>query len=133
MKVKTLLTGLLAISILYSCQESQPGKKSVELNTKLDSVSYAWGLTLGRNIKRNGMGEINYEALSQAIEDILSDSEIKIESPKANYLYPAIEKCKMGKTPRGRKDFLGREWCQRRGCYHRNGIAIHHPQTGRWP
>ena len=86
MKVKTLFTGLLAISILYSCQESQPGKKSVELNTKLDSVSYAWGLTLGRNIKRNGMEEINYEALSQAIEDILSDSEIKIESPKANII-----------------------------------------------
>jgi len=86
MKANTLWTGLLTIFIFYSCQENQPGGSSVELNTKLDTVSYIMGLNFGRNIKRNGMGEVNYEALNQAIKDILSDSETKIETQKASII-----------------------------------------------
>ncbi len=54
--------------------------------TELDSVSYSLGILMGKNIKSQGIKDMNYEQLSQGFKDILSDSSLKIELQDANSL-----------------------------------------------
>ncbi|MFP5470406.1 MAG: FKBP-type peptidyl-prolyl cis-trans isomerase [Bacteroidia bacterium] len=55
----------------------------MELKTKLDSASYSIGVTIGQNLRAQGVDEINLEALSLAIVDVINKKELAVSEKDA--------------------------------------------------
>lgn len=73
-KVFTLAAAFIIVT-LFSC-EGQKGK-SVALTTTADSVSYAIGMTIGANMKKDGLDSLNLDILKEAIRTaIKGDSSL---------------------------------------------------------
>lgn len=53
-------------------------KKKMKLETQLDSASYSIGVNIAQNLKNQGVKELNYEALSKAICDVLESKDLLI-------------------------------------------------------
>ena len=73
-----ILTVGVAVIALSSCNsQNKMDKKSdkVELKTELDSVSYALGVNLASNVVKNGLEEINTDALAKGISEVLGENE----------------------------------------------------------
>ena len=58
--------------------ESNISEASVKLETKLDSVCYGLGVDIADNLKGQGLGDLNVEAMAKGLRDILNDSELAI-------------------------------------------------------
>jgi len=58
--------------------ESNISEASVTLETKLDSVCYGLGVDIADNLKGQGLGDLNVEAMAKGLRDILNDSELAI-------------------------------------------------------
>jgi FKBP-type peptidyl-prolyl cis-trans isomerase FklB len=69
-----LVCGVLAVA---SCQTG--GGKSAKLQNDLDSVSYSLGVSIGQNLKMNGLADVNSAAFARGIEDFLKDEKTLIE------------------------------------------------------
>ncbi len=72
--------GLLVILLsfaLFSCnsqtKNSTSGAKDVKLVSEIDSVSYSIGLSVGENIKKQGLESPNYDALVRGFMDGMDD------------------------------------------------------------
>jgi FKBP-type peptidyl-prolyl cis-trans isomerase FklB len=63
-------------------QNKKP-KKKMKLETQLDSASYAIGVNIAQNLKAQGLSEINVEALSTAINDVLAQRDLAISEQEA--------------------------------------------------
>lgn len=63
-------------------QNKKP-KKKMKLETQLDSASYAIGVNIAQNLKSQGLSEINVEALSTAINDVLAQKTLAISEQEA--------------------------------------------------
>lgn len=95
----TLLILLIVIGISYSnFSHAQRGKKN-KLENKVDSVSYAIGLSFGKSIKDQNITELDIDKLSLAIQDMLAGEDQKIAFEDAqsiiqNYITELKEKQK---------------------------------------
>lgn len=59
-----------------------------DLTNKVDSVSYSLGLMLGKNIKKDGIKELNYDLVAEAMQDIMQDDgDYKITRQAAKIYY----------------------------------------------
>ena len=71
-----LLSGLL-IPVSVDAQKSSRKKKAVEepklIQTQIDSVSYAFGVLIGMNMKDVGFSNFNYELFTQALKDVITN------------------------------------------------------------
>ncbi len=85
MKLKNLMI-IMTSSIMsfYACQ----GQKGDEINTTMDnakdSVSYALGVSIGNNLKRNGIDELNVSILAQAMQAFYKNEDLKIKPEEAD-------------------------------------------------
>ncbi|MCX6292275.1 MAG: FKBP-type peptidyl-prolyl cis-trans isomerase [Bacteroidetes bacterium] len=61
-----LLAACFSFSALVSC-EGQKGSGDVTMKSKTDSVAYAIGVTIGANMKKDGLDSLNLDILSKAI------------------------------------------------------------------
>lgn len=68
--MQALVAAVLAVG-LVGCQTS--GEKNVKLETQKDKVSYAIGLNIGNNLKRDSIG-LNMDAFLQGMKDASADS-----------------------------------------------------------
>jgi FKBP-type peptidyl-prolyl cis-trans isomerase FklB len=66
-----LATGACAL-FLTSCDQN---KTSATLNTEMDSVSYAIGLSIGNNFKQQSLDSVSVDLIAQAINDVLKDKK----------------------------------------------------------
>ena len=66
--------------------ESNISEASVTLETKLDSVSYGIGVNIAENLKGQGLGDLNVEAMAKGLQDILNDSELVISKEEVGPL-----------------------------------------------
>ena len=77
MKFTNYLRGALAtmvlVSTLPSCSQAQPSHNT-QMNTQMDSVSYALGVLFANNMKSEGMTEINSEALASGFSAVMTDN-----------------------------------------------------------
>ncbi len=89
--VKSLLKWALILTILImglnACKSSGLGKKagakgSIDLKTEKDSVSYAIGLSIGKNLKQN-MIDVDYKVFLQAVKDAADTSKIALTDAQA--------------------------------------------------
>lgn len=68
---------IVVIAALFSCKNQ--GKEVKYLETELDSVSYAVGLTMSSQLK-NGFEEVKYDILIQAIRNGLDSANLLLET-----------------------------------------------------
>ncbi|WP_341215033.1 FKBP-type peptidyl-prolyl cis-trans isomerase [uncultured Wocania sp.] len=80
MKTIKLLSIALVGTVLFSCNKS--GVTNKALNTQLDSVSYAIGMDVARNIKTNA-SEIDKDIFIQGLVNVLDSTSMLIEEEKA--------------------------------------------------
>ncbi len=87
MKITKLLAlGAVSALILSSCSmNSGADVSSVEVTTKLDSMSYAIGVSISGGFKQSMIDSVNAEALAKGIKDNMSDTdEIVFTEQEAN-------------------------------------------------
>ncbi len=88
MKISKIASGLffsiIASGMIVSCTQPSGSKKDVALTSELDSVSYAIGIDIGNNLKKNGVDNLNTDAIAKGFADVFAGSETMIESADAN-------------------------------------------------
>lgn len=68
-----------SITALLSC-EGQKGKSSVSLKTNSDSVSYSIGVSIGANMKKDGLDSLDLEIMKQAMRSAMNDDSLLIDA-----------------------------------------------------
>lgn len=76
----------LAVLALFGCNQNNTSTNKTELATSIDSVSYAIGTSLGKNIS-NDFPEFNLDAFNQAIKDEMDTAVAsKIDAAKGQQI-----------------------------------------------
>ncbi len=83
MKLRLLSIALLmGVLVIFSCNNENTQNENVSLNTDVDSVSYAIGSSIGKNLSQGGLDTtVNRDALIKGILDVL-DKEEKLLIPE---------------------------------------------------
>jgi FKBP-type peptidyl-prolyl cis-trans isomerase FklB len=79
---KMTLFGAIALGLM-ACNSSAQNNKSGELKNEIDSVSYAIGMNVARNLQQQGMDNINGQAMVDAINAVLADDSISWDLAEA--------------------------------------------------
>ncbi len=78
--------------------------------TSMDSVSYSLGLILAKNMKSQGVSEIDVNSMSQAISDVFEGKELAIQpaeaQAKVQSYFQALEAKKAEAATREAQEFL---------------------------
>lgn len=82
------LSLLVAIIGLASCQ-NKPGTTKLELKTAIDSVSYAIGMDVARNVKTSFDGEFSNDLFIQAYNNVADSTDILLEQAEAQKVIQA--------------------------------------------
>jgi FKBP-type peptidyl-prolyl cis-trans isomerase FklB len=77
MKVIKSILSIAVVASMFSCGNQKADVKSLE--TEIDSVSYAIGLTMSSQLKQ-GFDEVNKDVLTQAIKNGLDSTNLLLES-----------------------------------------------------
>ena len=77
-----LLAACFSFSTLISC-EGQKGGKDVSMKTKSDSVAYAIGVTIGTNMKKDGLDSLNLDILSKAIKHSINGDSLLMSAQQS--------------------------------------------------
>ena len=85
MKNLVKVTILLNILIISACKEAGIGNTSYELNTKVDSTSYAVGVSMANSII-DGKDDINIDILLSAVREKLAEKDLKISQEMCNQI-----------------------------------------------
>lgn len=67
-----------SITALLSC-EGQKGKSSVSLKTNSDSVSYSIGVSIGANMKKDGLDSLDLEIMKQAMKSAMNGDSLLVD------------------------------------------------------
>ncbi len=82
---KVLLIALSLFLAVFSACNSD--KDAAKLENKLDSASYALGVSLGSNLAQSGLKELNYDIMIAAMKKALAkDSNLLINNENANII-----------------------------------------------
>ena len=65
------------IASLFSC-EGQKGKSSVTLKSAADSVAYGIGVSIGGNMKKDGLDSLNLDILKAGIQSAMRGDSLII-------------------------------------------------------
>lgn len=74
--------------------------KAQDLKTKNDSLSYAIGVLIGQNLKKQGFTKIDPAVFTKAIQDVTAGGTTKIDATSANKMvndFTALEKANANK------------------------------------
>lgn len=85
---------LVALSVAFACapamaQKSSP-KKAAPVKTSIDSVSYAIGATIGRNLLQQEF-ELDSETLVRGIADVLDKKPLALDSVQIEAVLKALQ------------------------------------------
>jgi FKBP-type peptidyl-prolyl cis-trans isomerase FklB len=64
---------------LLSC-EGQKGKTSVSLKTTADSVSYSIGVSIGSNMRKDGLDSLNLDIMKEAIRSAIKGDSLMLDA-----------------------------------------------------
>lgn len=89
--IKTLLVvSALMLCVAGFAQKKSANKKATPaatqktMNTQMDSVSYALGMSLGQNFKDSQLDKIDLNTLTQAIKDVLEGKPTRFDAMAAD-------------------------------------------------
>lgn len=81
----TISISIVASLLLSSCSQGQRAENLPGISKELqDSVSYAVGASLGSMVMQADLGQLNMKELYKAIEDVLLEKDLKIETAYIN-------------------------------------------------
>lgn len=66
-----VLLALLSMVGVQACNGQKKMDKNAELKTELDTVSYSIGVSIGENLKKQGIEGLNFQAIKQAMMDVM--------------------------------------------------------------
>ena len=66
-----VLLALLSTFGVQACNGQKKMDKNTELKTEIDTVSYSIGVSIGENLKKQGVEGLNYQAIKQAMMDVM--------------------------------------------------------------
>ncbi len=85
MKPRFLLTIIFATAFAFaSCGQNE--KVRTSLNTELDTISYAIGITFGHSLQMSGLETINPQAIAMAIQQVWDENPDVMSSEEANMI-----------------------------------------------
>ncbi len=107
--MRNSLLFVLVTTIILSCSAqsgSETASKSIDLTNEADRASYSLGVLLASNLKKDGVTEVNADALAKAINDVLKGEELEIEMAAAQqewqtYITAQLSKKSDGAIQRG--------------------------------
>jgi FKBP-type peptidyl-prolyl cis-trans isomerase FklB len=76
---------------------STPASAVKPLKTLTDSLSYAFGISLGEYLKNQGVGAINYALLTKAIEQTIKNQSTYLNAEQANAVIGSVAQAKAAK------------------------------------
>lgn len=79
------------------------------LKTNTDSISYAFGISLGQYLKSQGISSVNYAMLNKAIDQTCKGEKTLLDMSQANQLMQGLAETKMKKISAAEKE-KGREF-----------------------
>lgn len=94
MKKLNLILAVVAVSILASCQ--QGGTGSTAITSLEDSVSYSYGVQIGKDIARRKVEGINPDILAQGLKDAIAD-DAKFSEDQMREVFQAFDAKQMEK------------------------------------
>lgn len=104
-----ILAGALILVGMGSCKQGS-GATVKSLSTQLDTVSYAIGQSIGANLLRDGMEELNVDLISQAIREAVAKQTpvVKYEDcvPTIQAYYAEKQKVKSASALEDQKKFF---------------------------
>lgn len=74
------------------------------LKTNTDSISYAFGLSLGQYLKSQGISSLNYTMLNKAIEQTVKGQKTYLDMVQANQVMQGMAEAKMKKASAGERE-----------------------------
>lgn len=88
MNVKTnnflnIAAGVAMLS-LVACEPAAQEKTPISMENELDKFSYSLGVSVGENIKKQGVTEVNPEAFAKAMEDVFGTGETQLTAQEAD-------------------------------------------------
>lgn len=90
MKYKVLLMAAgICFATLISCN-GQKGKSNVALKTQQDSVAYGIGVSIGTNMKKDGLDSLNLEVLSAGLKAAMHGDSTPINAQQAGTIIQAF-------------------------------------------
>ncbi len=104
-------SAVLAMTILSACSQGQKGR--VNLQTEMDSVSYAIGTDIGSNFKRSKLDSVNVDALAMGLRDALDSAmlfdEATVQQVVQGYMAKVQEKQMAAERAKGEENRLAGE------------------------
>jgi FKBP-type peptidyl-prolyl cis-trans isomerase len=79
-------------------QTKSTASAGATLRTSTDSISYAFGLSLGQYIKSQGLSSLNYTMLNKAIEQCIKGQKTTLDMNQANQVMQGLAESKMKKV-----------------------------------
>jgi len=86
MKLISILFSAAGIMFFSACSDQSGPGREVNLNEEIDSVSYSLGVNIGKNIRAQGVDELNVDALANAMSDVFNDDSLKIDEMSCNMI-----------------------------------------------
>ncbi|MCP4123097.1 MAG: FKBP-type peptidyl-prolyl cis-trans isomerase [Bacteroidetes bacterium] len=107
----SIMIALSALMII-SCgaQTGTQTKTEIDLNNPTARASYSLGVLMAQNLKKDGMTDIDVDALAAAVNDVLKENELKIDEQTAQSEWQSFMQGKMeakgGEATEAGKKFL---------------------------
>lgn len=89
MRQHRLAATMALVGLVLSGCDSQP---SVELDTPAQKASYGIGLNMGQSLARDGMNDLDPQAVALGIEDALANREARIKDEELIEAFAALQK-----------------------------------------
>jgi FKBP-type peptidyl-prolyl cis-trans isomerase FklB len=121
-----LTTSIMTVQAQGKADKSKKGKSSnskeqtMNIENKLDSVSYALGVNIAENLSSQGITELNTEALAKGMEDYFKKNNLVISRDEINNVINGYMQAKQAEQ-REAATREGREYLEKNGK--RNGVV----------
>lgn len=91
MKIKHLIILTASAIVSFTACEGQKGKETkTTMSNQNDSVSYALGVSIGNNLKKNGFDKLDISLLSAAMKEVYDSTPTKIKAEEADGIIQAF-------------------------------------------
>ena len=110
MKILSIIAAVSILAFTLGCENMGTSTGSVTLDSDIDSVSYSLGINVARNVKSQGLEEINAAAVAQAFKDVFEGDTVLISDANANKAlndyFQKMQKLKADAAKQAGREFL---------------------------
>ena len=83
MSIKTLSSALIITSVTFLSCNGQKKAPDIKLATQVDSVSYGIGMSIGNNLKKDGLDKVNLDIMMKAMKAAIDKDSLIMDQQQA--------------------------------------------------